>query len=264
MERAYTTAAVLPLRPLTVGELLDSSIALLRTSARPLLALGAGLALAEQALLAPLGYLADRSAEPELLNYVLFACGFATEALILALLASPASRAASAALRGRTLSARELLAAPGNRWGATVLLAVVVAGLAGVAALLCVAPWILVYGFVGLVVPALVLERGDPGAAFRRAFRLTTARVFGIRLLGYLSWLLLRLALGLAGAFALRQFGFDSPWLAVLPWLAANLVAYPALACLDAVLYLEARVRREGMDLALVLTQLGEGSAVRR
>ncbi|MGH3647953.1 MAG: hypothetical protein ACRDTM_12360 [Micromonosporaceae bacterium] len=263
MERAHTTPAVLPLRPLTVGELLDSSVALLRTSARPLLALGAGLALAEQALLEPLRYLAAQSADAALLSYVLFACGLGTESLILALLASPAARAAGATLRGRTLTTRQLLADPGNRWGATVLVALVVAGMAGFAALACAVPWLLVYGFIGLAVPALVLEPGNPGAALLRSFTLTTPRVYGIRLLGYLSWLLLRLALGFAGMFALRWFGFDSPVLLVLPWLAANAVAYPALACLDAALYLEARVRREGMDLALVLAQLGAPKVAR-
>jgi hypothetical protein len=34
-------------------------------------------------------------------------------------------------------------------------------------------------------------------------------------------------------------------------WALVNAVAYPALACLDAVLHLENRMRVEGLDIAL-------------
>ncbi|MGH3736841.1 MAG: hypothetical protein ACRDT6_14705 [Micromonosporaceae bacterium] len=261
MERAHTSAAV-PLRPLTVGELLDSSVALLRTAAVPLLVLGAGLALAEQVLLAPLTYLGS-SEDSMLPRYLLLACGLGTETMILALLASPAARAAGAAARHHRLTPRQLLAAPGNRWGGTALLALVLGGIAGAAAVACLVPWLPVYGFLGLIVPALVLEHRSPAAALTRGFQLASGRVFGIRLLGYGIWLLLRIALGLAGGYGLELLGFDSPVLAVLPWVVANAVAYPALACLDASLYLEARVRREGMDLALLLARLDAPRTVR-
>jgi hypothetical protein len=36
-----------------------------------------------------------------------------------------------------------------------------------------------------------------------------------------------------------------------LAYLLANALAYPMLACLDAVLHLEARMRTEGLDIAL-------------
>ena len=34
-------------------------------------------------------------------------------------------------------------------------------------------------------------------------------------------------------------------------WLAVNALAYPMLGCLDAALHLEARMRTEGLDIAL-------------
>ncbi len=36
-----------------------------------------------------------------------------------------------------------------------------------------------------------------------------------------------------------------------LAWLMVNTLAYPALACLDAVLWLDIRMRTEGLDLSL-------------
>ncbi|MFJ6955436.1 hypothetical protein ACISRB_28870, partial [Micromonospora aurantiaca] len=50
--------AVLPRRPLTVGELLDAAVLLLRDQARVLVPLALLLALAEQAVLHPLRMLA--------------------------------------------------------------------------------------------------------------------------------------------------------------------------------------------------------------
>jgi hypothetical protein len=89
--------------------------------------------------------------------------------------------------------------------------------------------------------------------------------VFGIRLLGYLAWLMLRLALGLAGQFVLAWLGMDdTPWLRATGWLVANTVAYPALACLDAALYLQARIRTEGLDIAMALSKLSRDTGATR
>jgi hypothetical protein len=263
VERA-SGAAVVPLRPLTVGELLDSSVAVLRTAARPLLALGALLALAEQALLTPLWYVIDGADIEPVLGYLVFALGLGTEATILALLAAPAARAAAAAMQGQTLGTRTLLTGRENRWGATTVVALLVGTCTGAAALACTVPWLAVYGFAGLAVPALVLERIGPGAAVQRSMRLSWPWVFGIRLLGYLAWLMLRLALGLAGRYVLVWLGLaDTPWVHAAGWLVANAVAYPALACLDAALYLQARIRTEGLDIAMTLARLERTGAAR-
>jgi hypothetical protein len=83
-----------------------------------------------------------------------------------------------------------------------------------------------------------------------------------IRLLGYLAWWVIRLALG-AGTWALLSvFLPDSPfggttvpgwaWLAgMATWTVVNALAYAALGCLDAVLHLDTRMRVEGLDIAL-------------
>lgn len=257
--------AVLPRRPLTVGELLDAAVLLLRDHARVLVPLALLLALAEQALLHPLRLLADAhppqwwpadfgDALPW--YWLLLATGAGTEAAIIALLGGPAARGAGAALLGRRPGPGELLR--GSRPGAAVLAAVAIGPVVALAAL--TGPgWFLAYGLLGLVVPVLVLD-GVPGhRAPWRAMRLAgrvSARAAAVRLLGYLGWWLIRLGIGLGVYHGLGMLGlFDvSAWalpVTVAAFAAVNALAYPALACLDAVLHLETRIRTEGLDIRL-------------
>lgn len=255
--------AVLPRRPLTVGELLDSAVLLLRDQARVLVPLAVLLALGEQALLHPLRVLAGARPpewwpDPDRLGWYwpLLALGAGTEAMIIALLGNPAARAAGAALLGRRTGPRELLR--DARWGPTLLAGaavgctVLLAGLAGPA-------WFVAYGLLGALVPVLVVDRVPayraPGRALRLAVRVG-GRAAAIRLLGYLGWWLIRLGIGLGVYHGLGLLGlFDvSAWalpVATVAWVAVNAVAYPALACLDAVLHLETRMRTEGLDIRL-------------
>ncbi|MFJ8577113.1 hypothetical protein [Micromonospora sp. NPDC093277] len=257
--------AVLPRRPLALGELLDSAVLLLRGQARLLIPLAVLLAVGEQLLLYPLRLLAD--AEPPVWwfdagrfgwYWLLLAIGAGTEALIIALLGNPAARGAAAALLGRRAGPVELLRPAGARWGATLLstaavgLTVCFAGLAGPA-------WFAAYGLLGAVVPVLVVDRVPAYRAPWRALTLAVrvgGRFAGIRLLGYLGWWLIRLSIGLGAYYGLQLLGlFDvSTWalpVATVTWVGVNALAYPALACLDAVLHLETRMRTEGLDIRL-------------
>lgn len=255
--------AVLPRRPLTVGELLDSAVLLLRGQARLLVPLAALLALGEQLLLHPLRVLAD-ARPPEWLPtgdrfgtyWLVLAVGAGTEAAIVALLGAPAARAAGAALLGHPVGPRELLR--DARWGAALPVAAVVgltAGLAGLAG----PAWLVAYGLLGAVVPVLVTDRVPvlraPGRALRLAAR-AGGRAGGLRLLGYLGWWLIRLGIGLGVWYGLGLLGlFDlTRWgapVAAATWAGVNALAYPGLACLDAVLHLEIRMRTEGLDIRL-------------
>ncbi len=95
--------------------------------------------------------------------------------------------------------------------------------------------------------------------ALGRSFALVSRgrmRPGGIRLVGYLAWYAIRLAMGLGGVAALGLVaspgGTAWGWLVGSgTWLVVNTVAYPALACLDAVVHLENRMRVEGLDIAL-------------
>ncbi|WP_319463307.1 hypothetical protein [Micromonospora sp. RTP1Z1] len=265
--------AVLPRRPLTVGELLDSAVLLLRGQARLLVPLAAALALGEQLLLHPLRVLADARPPEYWLDagrlgwyWMLLAAGAATEATIIALLGNPAARAAGAALLGRRAGPRELLRPAGSRWGATVAVALAV-GLGVLVAALLGPAWFVAYGLLGAVVPALVVDRLPAYRAPLRALGLAVrsgSRAAGIRLLGYLGWWLIRLGIGLGVYYGLTLLALvdltDPAWalpVATAAWVGVNAVAYPALACLDAVLHLETRMRTEGLDIRLARAPAG-------
>jgi hypothetical protein len=260
---------VLPLRPLTVGELMDAAVSLLREYGRVLLPVAAVLAAAEQALLIPLRRAAEVQPPayvpdfPELdhldLFWMLLALGAATEVMIIALLGGLTARAAGAAVLapGHRLPARRLLRPRGGGFGTVALLAAV-SGAAMFAAALAGPLWFLAYALLGLAVPVVVLDRVGPLRALTRSAALACRaglRAAGVRVLGYIAWLAIRVALGLGGlaaldALSLGEAGWTAP-MSALAWLLINTVAYPTLACLDAVLHLETRMRTEGLDILL-------------
>ncbi|SCF34911.1 hypothetical protein GA0070216_110181 [Micromonospora matsumotoense] len=263
--------AVLPRRPLTVGELLDSAVLLLRAQGRVLIPLGVLLAAGEQLLLYPLRRLAE--AVPPVwwsesgsfpLWWQLLAVGAAGEAVSVLLLGNPAARAAGAALLGRRAGVGELLRPAGARWGVTLLLAPAVGLLMLVTALLGPA-WLVGWGLLGSVAAAVALDRVPGLSAVPRAVRLAVrGRAAAVRLLGYLGWWVLRvgLALGLFfGVESLHLVDLTDPAVrttaAMIAWGAVNSVAYPALACLDAVNHLDTRMRTEGLDIQLARTPAG-------
>lgn len=258
---------LLPLRPLTVGELLDAAVSLLRVHGRALLPVAVVLAAIEQALLAPLRLLAGVEPPaylpdfPQLrhveLFWLLLAVGAATEVTIIALLGGLTARAAGADLLGHRPTARQLLNPRGGRFGAVAVVALV-AGASMFVAALAGPAWFVVYALFGLAAPAVVLDRLGPGRALWRSTKLACRaglRAAGIRTLGYLAWLAIRVALGLGGYAALDALSLgEAEWTApmsALAWLLVNTVAYPTLACLDAALHLETRMRTEGLDILL-------------
>jgi hypothetical protein len=287
------SAERLPLRPQTLGELLDAATNLLRRNALTLICTGFAFALAEQGVLYPLRR-AAAAAPPwyvppnfERLStyWIVLAVGFGTETVIIVLLGGMAARAALADLTGAPPP--RLLRGPGNRIGAQVSLAVLLGAGAALGSAAGLVPGIFWYLLAGLAAPVLSVDRrpvpertrptGPPAVghpalprpagrlaaigpfpAIGRSMALVTRggwRPAGVRLLGYLAWWIIRLGLG-AGSIALLSLVVDrdSPWVwlaATFAWAIVNAIAYPALACLDAVVHLENRMRVEGLDIAL-------------
>ena len=257
-------SAVLPLRPLTLGELLDAGVALLRRHAAVLLLAGAVLAVAEQVVLWPLRQLAGTGApwyppDGDRLGayWLLIAAGLGTEAAAIALAGGLAARAAGPDLLGTRLPSRRLAAPKGSRAGSVVVAAALTAPVVAISALALLVPWIFGYGLTGLTVPAVVIDGYGPGGALLRSIVLSARngmRAMWVRVSGYLGWLAIRCALAYGGAGVLFLFFGDTawlPWAAVAIATAVNAVAYPALACLDAVLHLETRIRTEALDIWL-------------
>ena len=253
----------LPLRPMTLGELLDAAISLLRRRALLLLCAAAVLATAEQFALAPLRSAAGWSLPSFWPSgnvgtwWVLIALGFGTEGAIITLLGALAAAGAVPALLGRPVRDRALWRSA--RPLATVVTAVLFGGACAIAALAGLLPWLFVYGLFGLAAPALVIDRsGNPFSALIRSARLSSRvglRGGWIRLTAYLTWFAIRLAFGVGWIVVLGTVTGTSPgWLihgVPIAWALANTVAYASLACVDAVLLVETRIRTEGLDIAL-------------
>lgn len=266
---------VLPLRPLTVGELLDAAVSLLRAGGPRLLAWGGLAALLEQLVLFPLRRWADLD-----LRYLpaddrwsvwmlLLALGCATELAAITALAGRAGAAAPRALLGPAAPAP----GRGRRWPGVALAAVGVAAVMGLVsatvftwpptyflvAPMTVALWLWCYGSLGSVAPAVTVDRAGPVRAVGRSVVLSSrgfARVLRVRVCAYTGWLVVRAAWGLGvmsllGLVWTPQSTTADAVVIGLVFLLVNAVGYPALACLDVLLHLEARMRTEGLDIAL-------------
>jgi hypothetical protein len=257
------SSPVIPLRPLTFGELLDAAVQLLRTNARLLLIVAFALAVCEQAVLFPLRSAAGVDGTTDLFStddggiwWLVFCCGLATEGVVLALLGGLTGAAAGPALLGTPVPARDLLRQWARRAPALLVLALAV-GLILLPSAVVMLPWFYFFGAIGVAAPALMVDRVGPGGALARSFNLAPVGLRGvaIRLGSYGGWAAIRVAIGW-GTAALLQTVLPSDALlsqvtTVAVWILANTVVYAALACLDAVLYLECRMRVEGLDVAV-------------
>ncbi|MFI7547939.1 hypothetical protein [Actinoplanes sp. NPDC049599] len=254
----------LPLRPMTLGELLDAAMSLLRARALPLLATGAVLGLLEQALLAPLRAAASVTAPyygPARGHFGQWwgvtSLGFGTEIVAVTLLGALAAAAAGPALLGRRVRHRELWAR--TRPLATLVVALLLGALGAFACFAGFFLWVIVYGLFSLTAAVLVVDRtGNPFSALWRSARLASRgglRGFWTLICAYLTWFVIRFALGSGWVWVLTRLSGGEPawlaWLTPAAWALANAVAYSALACVAAVLLVETRIRTEGLDLAI-------------
>jgi hypothetical protein len=288
----------LPLRPLTTGELLDAAVVLVRARAGRLLGLGLVVAAVEQLALYPLRWYCDVDssflpADDKLLPFgFLVVLGFFTEMLAIAFLGGVAAARAPRVLLGSSAPAAAAVlnrtarpgAVPGLGRFPPMALAAVLAALLGctcawsflvlpvplqvlglfLALLVTVAGWLVVYGLLGLVTPAVVIDGYGPFRALWRSVVLSARgglRAGCIRILGYAVWLIVRLALAEAVVevitlvYSPPSSNMDRVLMGVT-WLLVNALAYPILGCLDVALLLESRMRTEGLDLALRVSLL--------
>lgn len=263
--RANGETAIVPMRAMTGGETLDAAVALLRQRALPLLAVAAPLAIVEQAVLFVWRAMLDLDPpvywpdDPSLPWWMMISAGFAMEAFVIALLGAYAGAAAGPALLGRKASHAEIWRR--YRPLSAIPLALVLGGVAYAAAFGGFLGLILIWVLFGLAPAVLTFERArNPMTAVGRSAALSTRagmRAGGLRLLGYGVWLAIRFALGTGWTAAAEMLGTIPGsqtwmvWAVPAAWAFANTLAYAALACLDAVLVAETRIRTEGLDIAV-------------
>ncbi len=170
-----------------------------------------------------------------------------------------------------------------EQWGRLVVASAVIGAGAFLTFAFAAVPWVFWFMFTGLAAPSLIIDGGMRAVAsasrtgnlgggsgkpppvigaFRaigRSFQLVgraNLRPGGLRLLGFLTWFLLRMLVGAVGVSAfvgLIELSSHT-WVAVIGysiWLAINTVTYASTASLDATIHTETRMRLEGLDISL-------------
>jgi hypothetical protein len=256
--RGGRARGVLPLRAMLQGELLDTAVVLFRVRALPLLLFAAPLLAIEQVVLWSAGarWLDDYAHFTDWWRVI--AALFACETVIVGLLGAYAGAAAAAALLGQKVSHRALFKR--MRPLPVLITMIILAVVAVPGAYFGLIGWIVVHGFLGLAGAALVIDRsGWPFGALGRSAVLASRlgwRGFWARLRGFLLWLGVRVALAIGPITFLWKFGFSAEgyfgdWLVLTMWGLAGTVSCAVLACFDAVLLIDTRMRVEGLDIAL-------------
>lgn len=248
----------LPLRAMPQGELLDTAVLLFRARALPLLLLAAPLLAIEQMVLwyAGASWLDQFALFSDWWRVI--AALFGCEAVIVGLLGAYAGAAAVPALLGQKVTHRALFK---RMRPLPVLVTMLIPALvAWPGAYFGLLGWIGVYGFLGLAGVALVIDQaGWPFGALGRSAALAARlgwRGFWARLRGFLIWLGIRVALAIGPItflwkFGLVAVGYFGAWPVLVMWGLAGTVSCAALACLDAVLLIDTRIRTEGLDITL-------------
>lgn len=264
---------VIPLRPLSLGEVLDGAFGVVRRNPRATLGWSAVILLVTN--LVTLGVTVLDGSLADGLDAVsggsgTFGGGGSVLGQVLSIFVGAIAAVVltgylSAVVAEAVLGRRTSFAAAGRRvrpqLGALVG-AAVVAGCAPVIALVAfVVPGIFLWGALALTAPAVVLEGLPPGAALRRSWRLAVPdfwRVWGTRALAWLIVLAIGVALvlpvGVVGA--VTSSGLEDVSLAALIAVAVvslltSIVTEPFLAAVVALLYVDRRMRAEALDLTL-------------
>jgi hypothetical protein len=251
------------LRPLSVGEILDTSFSLYRrhfAAVATVAVVCTGLPLVLRLFLEAGGGVF--SSIPLLLVYLL-------STVVLSLVATGATVfIVSESYLGRPLSAREALARATPYMGRILICSFLMALLVGLGFLFLFIPGIILAVGLALAIPAVVLEPGrSASAALSRSWELTRGarwRLFalGVTLLvllyvpffaitGVLTFLLSR-----GGSSAVTGTASSTTIAALALAGIVQIFIYPLFYCVLTVAYYDLRVRKEGFDLELLAASL--------
>ena len=279
----------IPLRPLDLGDILDGTFGTIRRHPRAMIGLSALLVTVQELLAVGaevgtgdiptvFGVLSDRaSLQP--VGGIGAVLGLLLSTVVGAVLTGMVVVVVSEDIFGRRVTAGDVWRRVRPRiWALTAasliagllpfvgLVLLVLPGGAVLALLSLVVPGAVLWGSLALTTPALVLEHLGPIRALRRSWRLAFRdfwRVWGIRALSVLlGWVMQSLllvpfaTLGALLAYALGARGDDQlPLVAlvcvVLGSILGGIIAQPFLAGVLALLYVDRRMRAEGLDIVI-------------
>lgn len=271
---------VVPLRPLGVGEILDGAVSTMRSQPRLMLGVAAVVVTITQLVSTLVLWLAFRSSGPVLedpepsiedLGPVLASLlGGVGVTVVITLVAQAflvgfVTVVVGRAVLGQRLSFDEVWQELRPRLLPLLGLTMLYTTMVAVGLVLCIVPGVVLAVMFGLATPALVFERCGIGTALGRSRTLVRGswwRVFGVLLLALVISFLIGLIIGLP--FSLAGAALDGGLAAqdAVPSLArlsldgvgsiiAGIITYPFSAGVGALLYVDQRMRREGLDIEL-------------
>lgn len=279
----YGKPGVIPLRPLSVGEILDGAVQTMRRHPALVFGISAIVAVIAGALdlagsywflrdLPEVTQLGAAATQEEQMRWLseMFGRLFATlgvtlviSLLIRTFMSGFITVVVGKAVLGRPVTLRDALTELRPRLlpllGLTVLFTIIVT----VASLFLIIPGIWLWVMLSLAAPALVLERGGIGESLKRSWRLVSGtwwRVFGILLLAVIAATIISMVieipfgvgLGLTSDTAdLANQSLGSLLLSTLGGVVAQTIVGPFTAAATALLYIDQRMRKEGMDIQL-------------
>jgi hypothetical protein len=273
---------VIALRPLNVGDMLDGAIKAIRRhpglilgSSAIVAVIGSGLTLIAQLWVLPaipvIRQLGPAATPQEQLDQLTDAMGplavSAVVTLVIALLTRTflsgfLTVVMGKAVLGKPVTLGEALREAKPRWLPLLGLTVVYTLAVMAGSILCIIGAVVPYVFFALASPALVLERGRIGRSLGRSRQLVSGsfwRTFGILLLaGLLGWVVsLIIQTPFSAGSLLNAFsgstsqGTGSLVLQSVGSMIAEAVVTPFTALVTVLVYIDLRMRKEGMDIEL-------------
>jgi hypothetical protein len=180
--------------------------------------------------------------------------------LALMFVAASIAKLMGAWTNGQDPAAGELLRGVGRRWWVILVAYLLIHVVELLGAATCYIGSLAAMAFFSLTAPVIGAEGLGPIQAMQRSARLAGTRfwpVLGINLLIALVDLLLSTALGGLPQFLAAWFGFDVAWLLLAAGnIIAAVITTPFVAAATVLLYLDLRVRTEGLDIELSARQI--------
>jgi hypothetical protein len=262
---------VIPLRPLGLGEILDGAFTVVREYPRVTLGLSAIVVTITQLLsftVSAVGTLTSEGVgEPTLFGGGGFTLATVVTAIIsaigLVILAGMLTSVMGDAVLGRPTTIGETWAKVRPRFWVLLGAAIVGTLVPAFGLILCLIPGIFLWVAWSFMTPAVVLERVGVGASIRRSYRLAVPdwwRVFGIRLLAWVIEAFIRsivtipatiIAVGSVLATHDTELGIIPLAIITLGGIVAGTITAPFSSGVLALLYIDRRMRAEGLDVTL-------------
>ncbi|HEY8526825.1 MAG TPA: hypothetical protein VIL48_17775 [Acidimicrobiales bacterium] len=264
------------LRPMTVADVLDGGFAVIKARPRKILGFAAGFVVPVQLLGAFLQRRVLDDTDSQALitgDFGALASG-ATDggdlllAVLVGLLPSLALVCVAAGLAhlvagwvvGRDAPVREMLGVVGRRWWPLLATFVVVHLAEAGGAIACYIGILFVMPLFVVVAPVIGAEEATTVQALSRATRLVRTRYFpvmGVAVLMGIVSIVLGYALASVPQVAALAIGAESGWpLLALAGILSEVVTTPFVAAGTVLLYLDLRVRNEGLDIEIAARQL--------